>query len=161
MGLYLAARHLGKSLQEATRFTQTDFDALDKPSLLSVSLMLFAMRNIVRMRSWSDKLLKWCFIGLNGGLAGMTVLSLIPSGFYQFYYAVKNGLWYARSPEIASGPAISAFAWARIAPDVVFATGAILLLVFVGRAIWLTFVKKVPVIEGDRHWQPPDQKEAL
>jgi nitric oxide reductase subunit B len=129
--------------------------------LLSVSLMLFAMRNIVRMRSWSDKLLKWCFIGLNGGLAGMTVLSLIPSGFYQFYYAVKNGLWYARSPEIASGPAISAFAWARIAPDVVFATGAILLLVFVGRAIWLTFVKKVPVIEGDRHWQPPDQKEAL
>jgi nitric oxide reductase subunit B len=129
--------------------------------LLSVSLMLFAMRNIVRMRSWSDKLLKWCFIGLNGGLAAMTVLSLIPSGFYQFYFAVKQGLWYARSPEIASGPAISAFAWARIAPDIVFAAGAILLLIFVGRAIWLTFVKKVPALEGDRHWQPPDQKEAF
>jgi nitric oxide reductase subunit B len=128
--------------------------------LLSVSLMLFAMRNIVRMRSWSDKLLKWCFVGLNGGLAGMTVFSLIPSGFYQFYFAVKHGLWYARSPEIASGPVISAFAWARIAPDIVFAAGAILLLVFVGRAIWLTFIKKVPALEGDHHWQPPERGEA-
>jgi nitric oxide reductase subunit B len=126
--------------------------------LLSVSLLLFAMRNIVRMQSWSDKLLKWCFIGLNGGLAGMTVLSLIPSGFYQFYYAVKHGLWYARSPEVASGPAIRAFAWARIAPDIVFAAGAILLLIFIGRAIWLTFVTKVPALEGDRHWRPPDRK---
>jgi nitric oxide reductase subunit B len=129
--------------------------------LLSVSLMLFAMRHIVRMGSWSDRLLKWCFVGLNGGLAGMTVLSLIPSGFYQFYFAVKHGLWYARSPEIASGPVISAFAWARIAPDIVFAAGALLLLAFVGRAIWLTFAKKVPSLEGDRHWQPPERKEAL
>jgi nitric oxide reductase large subunit len=62
-----------------------------------------------------------------------------------------------RSPEIASGPAISAFARARIAPDIVFAAGAILLPVFVGRAIWLTFIKKVPALAGDRHWQPPDR----
>jgi len=63
----------------------------------------------------------------------MTVLSLLPSGFCQFYFSVKNGLWYARCPEIASNPAISAFAWARIALDIVFAAGVILLLVFVGR----------------------------
>jgi len=99
-------------------------------------------------------------VSLNSGLAGMTIFSLIPSAFYQFYFAVKYGLWYARSPEIASGPAISAFAWARIAPDIVFAAGAILLLVFVGRAVWLTFIMKVPALEGDRHWQPPQRHEV-
>jgi nitric oxide reductase subunit B len=122
---------------------------------LSISLLLFAMRNIVRMRSWSDTLLKWCFWGLNGGLASMAVISLIPSGFYQFYFAVKYGLWYARSPEITSGPVVSAFAWARIGPDLVFAAGAILLLAFIARAIWLTFCKQVPPLEGERHWQQP------
>ena len=126
--------------------------------LLAISLMLFSMRNIVRMRSWSDKLLKWTFWGLNGGLAAMTVISLIPSGFYQFYHAVDRGLWFARSPEIASGPVIRGFAWARIAPDLVFAAGAILLLAFVARAIWLSYVKKVQPLEGDRHWVRPDQR---
>ena len=123
--------------------------------LLSVSLLLFAMRNIVRMQAWSDKILRWCFWGLNGGLASMALFSLIPSGFYQFYFAVKHGLWFARSPEIATSPAIRFFAWIRILPDIIFAAGAILLLFFVVRAIWLSFVSKVPLIEGDRHWRPP------
>ncbi len=109
--------------------------------LLAISLMLFSMRHIVVKAAWSDRLLKWSFWGLNGGLALMTVVSLAPSGFYQFYYAVKDGLWYARSPEIASGEVIRNLAWARIGPDFIFAGGALLLLVFVGRAIYMT-VKK-------------------
>ncbi len=95
--------------------------------MLAISLMLFSVRHIVARRAWSDRLLKWSFWGLNGGLAAMVVFSLIPSGFYQLYYAIKDGLWYARSPEIASGPVIKAFSWARLVPDVIFAAGAILL----------------------------------
>jgi nitric oxide reductase subunit B len=68
----------------------------------------------------------------------MTFISLVPSGFYQFYYAVRDGMWYARSPEIASGEVIRNLAWARIPPDLIFAAGAITLLVFVGRSIWLS-----------------------
>jgi nitric oxide reductase subunit B len=71
--------------------------------LLAISLMLFSMRHTVARAAWSDRLLKWSFWGLNGGLALMTLVSLAPSGFYQFYYAVRDGLWYARSPEITSG----------------------------------------------------------
>ncbi len=97
----------------------------------------------------------WPEIGIRIPIRGQEV----PAG-NQFYFAVKHGLWYARSPEITSGPVISAFAWARVAPDIVFAAGAILLLVFVGRAIWLTFIKKVSALEGDHHWQPPDQSKA-
>jgi nitric oxide reductase subunit B len=110
--------------------------------LLAISLMLFSMRHTVAKAAWSDRLLKWSFWGLNGGLALMTVVSLAPSGFYQFYYAVRDGLWYARSPAITSGEVVRALAWARIGPDLIFAAGALLLFVFVGRAIWLSRERK-------------------
>jgi nitric oxide reductase subunit B len=106
--------------------------------LLAISLMLFSMRHTVAKAAWSDRLLKWSFWGLNGGLALMTVVSLAPSGFYQFYYAVRDGLWYARSPEITSGEVMRTLAWARIGPDIIFGAGALLMFVFVGRAIWLS-----------------------
>ena len=111
--------------------------------LLAISLMLFSVRHIVTRASWSDQMLKWSFWCLNGGLASMAVFSLIPSGFYQLWYAIKYGMWYARSPEITSGPVIRALSWARLVPDVIFASGAILLLLFLVRAIYLSFYKKV------------------
>jgi nitric oxide reductase subunit B len=110
--------------------------------LLAISLMLFSMRHTVAKAAWSDRLLKWSFWGLNGGLVLMTVVSLAPSGFYQFYYAVRDGLWYARSAEITSGEVVRTLAWARIGPDLIFAAGALLLFVFVGRAIWLSRARK-------------------
>lgn len=110
--------------------------------LLAISLMLFSMRHTVSRTAWSDRLLKLSFWGLNGGLALMTFVSLVPSGFYQFYYAVRDGMWYARSPEIASGEVIRSLAWARIGPDLIFTVGAFLMLVFVGRAIWLSRPRK-------------------
>jgi nitric oxide reductase subunit B len=110
--------------------------------LLAISLLLFSIRHIVSRISWSDTALKWSFWGLNGGLASMLVFSLIPSGFYQFYFAVKHGLWYARSPEITSGAVVRALSWARLVPDLVFAAGAIVLFVFLLRAGWITFIKR-------------------
>ena len=110
--------------------------------LLAISLMLFSMRSTVPQKAWSDRMLKWSFWGLNGGLALMTFVSLVPSGFYQFYYAVKEGMWFARSPEIAAGPVIRTFAYLRIGPDIIFAAGALILLFFVGRGLWMTFSRK-------------------
>lgn len=110
--------------------------------MLAISLMLFSVRHIVTRASWSDKLLKYSFWGLNGGLAGMMVLSLIPSGFYQLYYAIRDGLWYARSPEIASGQFIRTVTWLRMLPDILFGLGALALLVFLVRATMLSFRKK-------------------
>jgi nitric oxide reductase subunit B len=110
--------------------------------MLAISLMLFCTRHIFKRMSWSDTLLKWSFWGLNGGLAAMAVFSLIPSGFYQFYYAVKYGTWFARSPEIASGPVVRFFSWMRMGPDIVFAAGAILLLLFMVRGIWFSFKER-------------------
>ncbi|MFO7555610.1 MAG: hypothetical protein R6W88_10445 [Desulfobacterales bacterium] len=79
---------------------------------------------------------------INRAKPPIPVKIVTPSGFYQLYFAVKYGLWFARSPEITSGPVIRALSWARLVPDVIFATGAIVLFVFLLQAIWLTFIKK-------------------
>jgi len=110
--------------------------------LLAIALMLFSVRHIFKKDSWSDSLLKWSFWGLNGGLALMTVISLIPSGFYQFYYAVQKGLWFARSPEIATSDFIKTTSWLRIGPDIIFAGGAVLLVLFLIKGIWFSFIRK-------------------
>ena len=110
--------------------------------LLAIALMLFSVRHIFKKSSWSDSFLKWSFWGLNGGLALMTVLSLMPAGFYQFYHAVDKGLWYARSPEIATSDFIRTVSWLRIGPDVIFTAGAFLLVLFLIKGIWGTFIKK-------------------
>jgi nitric oxide reductase subunit B len=109
---------------------------------LGIALLLFSMRHIVSLKSWSDRMLTWSFWLLNGGLMGMTVLSLAPSGFYQMYYAIKYGTWYARSPEITSGPVVRLFNYLRITPDLVFTAGGLLLVIFVVRAVVLTYGKK-------------------
>lgn len=72
----------------------------------------------------------------------MAVFSLIPAGFYQLQFAVKYGLWYAGSPEITSGTVMRTLSWARMVPDLIFAAGAILLLVFLVNAIRNSFFKK-------------------
>jgi len=110
--------------------------------MLAISLLLFSVRHILSRAAWSDRVLKWSFWGLNGGLAAMATFSLIPTGFYQFYYAVKYGLWYARSPEITTGEVIRMLSWARMVPDVIFSIGAFALLLFLIRGIWLSFLKR-------------------
>ncbi|HYW82651.1 MAG TPA: cbb3-type cytochrome c oxidase subunit I, partial [Spirochaetia bacterium] len=108
----------------------------------AIALMLFSVRHIVSIRSWSDGMLKWAFWLLNGGLLGMTVLSLLPSAFYQLYYAVTYGVWFARSPEITSGPVIKLFNLLRILPDTAFGIGGLVVFVFVVRATWMTFARR-------------------
>ncbi len=110
--------------------------------ILAIALMLFSVRHIFRKDAWSDSLLKWSFWGLNGGIFLMTVISLIPSGFYQFYHAVSKGIWYARSPEITSSDFIRTVSWLRMGPDIIFFTGALLLLAFLTRGIVRTYFKK-------------------
>jgi nitric oxide reductase subunit B len=109
---------------------------------LAIALMLFSLRHILESDAWSDRMLKWSFWGLNIGLLAMTVFSLIPSGFYQIYFAVKYGVWYARSPEIASSAIMKTFAWLRVGPDIVFFAGALVLFTFVVRGVYLTFKKR-------------------
>ena len=117
---------------------------------LAIALMLFSVRHIVALRSWSDRMLKWSFWLVNGGLLGMTVLALAPAGFYQMYYAITYGVWYARSPEITTSPFIKLLNYFRIAPDVVFGAGGVVLFIFIVRAIVLSFSRKAASAQPTR-----------
>jgi len=113
--------------------------------LLAIDLMLFSIRHIVKIASWADRLLKRSLCGLNGELMAMTFFSLVPSGFNQFYYAVKHGLWCARSHEVVTANRYRLFmdtAWARSN----FRSGWHYLIYFFSKNGLVSFFQKVKLI---------------
>ncbi|MBE9109237.1 nitric-oxide reductase large subunit [Nodosilinea sp. LEGE 07298] len=103
---------------------------------LALALMLFALREITPEKAWNEKLLKFSFWHINGGLAVMMVFGLIPNGFYQFVQSVNHGTWYARSAEVIHSPFMEWTVWLRIPGDVIFTVGALAMMAFVVQAIW-------------------------
>lgn len=98
--------------------------------MLGIGLMLFCLRNLYARGLHADRLLKPAFWALNGGLAMMVFMSLLPAGVYQAWASVDQGLWYARSPEIVHGAVMQTLVWLRVPGDVVFAGGAVLLALY-------------------------------
>ena len=88
--------------------------------MLAIGLLLFALRDLVNPRWWSDRLLKISFWGLNLGLAGMILITLLPIGLMQVGESFTNGFWSARSFQFYQQPLVHALLWARILPDSVF-----------------------------------------
>ena len=74
---------------------------------------------------FNDKLMKWGFWLLNGGLVLMIVSSLLPIGIIQGYASISEGLWYARSEEFMQQPLFDPLRWVRLGGDVVFIFGAL------------------------------------
>jgi nitric oxide reductase subunit B len=103
--------------------------------MLGIGLMLFCLRTAFRGPSWSDGLLKTTFWLLNGGLAAMVFLSLVPAGIYQAYQSIAHGYWYARSPEIIHGRVMETLVWMRVPGDVVFGIGGLVLALFMFRLL--------------------------
>lgn len=103
--------------------------------LLGIGLMLFCLRGMTRDEAWRDRTLSWMFWLLNGGLAAMVFLSLLPAGVYQAFYSITEGLWYARSPEIIHSAWMRAMVWMRVPGDIVFAAGGLVLAWFAFR-LW-------------------------
>jgi nitric oxide reductase subunit B len=106
---------------------------------LALALMLFALREFVPEQAWSDRLLRFAFWTINGGLVGMLVLGLIPNGFYQLAQSIEYGTWYARSAEVIGSPWMRWTVWLRIPGDIIFAIGALTMFVFTMRAIVAVF----------------------
>ena len=99
-----------------------------------IGLLLLCRRDLPQAQgAWSDKTLKWVFWLFNGGLALMVFASLLPQGIIQTLVSFDQGYWYARSPELLHSPLMEALVWLRVPGDVVFAAGAVLLLVFLVR----------------------------
>nr|PZN45796.1 MAG: nitric-oxide reductase large subunit [Bacillota bacterium] len=103
---------------------------------LAVALLLYVLRNLVRPEAWSERLENLSFWGLNLGLMGMILITLLPVGFLQLQQAIEGGYWTARLPEFYTRPEVRLLLWLRIVPDSIFiALGILPLLLLVVRGL--------------------------
>ena len=98
--------------------------------MLSISLMLFTWRSLIKNHAWSNKLLMVSFWCMNGGLLLMTLGTLLPVGILQTLKAYTDGTWLARSADFYSNPTVLLLGTWRMVPDTIIIIGALSLLVF-------------------------------
>ena len=91
--------------------------------MLGIGFVLFVLRSMYRDAVWNEKLMKWFFWGLNGGLLLMALLSLLPVGIWQAIESIDKGMWYARSAELMQQPAMITLRWMRMIGDTIFTVG--------------------------------------
>ena len=92
---------------------------------LALGFVFLIARYLRPNTPFNDKLMKWGFWLLNGGLVLMIVSSLLPIGIIQGYASISEGLWYARSEEFMQQPLFDTLRWVRLVGDVVFIFGAL------------------------------------
>jgi nitric oxide reductase subunit B len=92
--------------------------------MLGIGLMLFCLRGLFERSRHADRILAPAFWGLNGGLAMMVFMSLLPAGIYQAWHSVTTGMWYARSTAIVHSGVMETLVWLRVPGDIVFSLGA-------------------------------------
>jgi nitric oxide reductase subunit B len=97
--------------------------------LLALALILLVLRRLRPAGAWQEGALGFAFWAMNGGLALMVLLSLLPIGLIQAHASISHGLWYARSADLLQLPLLQNLRWLRIIGDVVFASG-------VGALVW-------------------------
>lgn len=98
---------------------------------LGIGLMLFCLKGLATHARWKTGLLSFSFWTINGGLALMVILSLLPIGLLQIWASVEHGMWYARSADFRQSDLSRTLRWMRIIGDSVFAVGAVALGWFV------------------------------
>lgn len=97
--------------------------------MLAIALALFSLRNIIHPDFWKEKWIMAGFWGLNVGLMGMILITLLPVGVMQALESFQNGFWSARSWSFYQQPVVHRLLWMRIVPDMVFIFVGILPLV--------------------------------
>jgi len=115
--------------------------------MLGIALMLFCLRGLRGQMAWDTRALKVAFWSLNGGLALMALLTLLPLGVMQLSAAIGHGYAYARSAEFMNRPIIDLLVWMRVPGDTIFSVGALALCWFVLR-LWVA-PRRLPVTGGE------------
>jgi nitric oxide reductase subunit B len=97
--------------------------------MLAIALAMFSLRNIVKPEYWKEKWVMVGFWGVNIGLMGMIVITLVPIGVLQALESFEHGFWSARSLEFYRQPVVSTLLWLRMIPDTIFIVGGVVPLV--------------------------------
>ena len=97
--------------------------------MLGLGLVLFTVKSLRPTLVWPDRLLKFAFWSINGGLAAMVFLSVLPVGLLQTWAAIDVGYWYARSAEFMHSGPMDTLRWLRVIGDTVFAAGGVVFVI--------------------------------
>jgi len=120
--------------------------------MLSIGLLLFSWRGMVRREYWNEKLLKTSFLGMNIGLLLLTLTTLLPVGLAQAWISFKQGLWMARDASFFESGLVHFLGQWRMIPDL------IIILLGVLPLAWFLFttyphLKAVEIKEGESVWE--------
>jgi nitric oxide reductase subunit B len=119
--------------------------------MLSIGLLLFSWRGLVKSEYWDDGLLRISFFGMNGGLLLMSLLTLFPVGVAQAWTSYKDGLWAARDASFFARGFVSYLGNARMVPDtVIIVFGVLPLAYFLFKTY--THLKPIAIPEGESLW---------
>ena len=97
--------------------------------MLALALATFSLRNIVDPKFWKERWIMTGFWGLNIGLMGMILLTLVPIGVMQALESFNNGFWSARSFDFYRQPMVHTLLWLRIIPDTIFILAGVMPIV--------------------------------
>src|SRR5262245_48463433 len=123
--------------------------------MLPMTLLVFALRYLIRPEDWNDRLVGFSFWALNLGLVWMVFFNLFPLGVLQLGDSVANGYWHARSIDFFREHAL--IEWLRLPGDLLFIAGVV-------PVVWLT-AKSVfrprPALDAEKSLESPLFREVL
>lgn len=93
--------------------------------MLGLGLVLFVLRRLRPEAVWHEGRLSFAFWAMNGGLALMVLLSVLPVGIAQAKASIEHGLWFARSADFLQQPWLENLRWMRAIGDSAFLAGAV------------------------------------
>jgi nitric oxide reductase subunit B len=114
---------------------------------LAIAVMLFATRHLSTARNWPSSLFRLSFWGLNIGLAGMIVITLLPVGIGQLIASIEQGYDAARSMGFYDRGWVHTLLWLRMVPDTLFIVLGVVPLGFGLFRVWRTNLSDTPVRE--------------
>ena len=106
---------------------------------MALALGMFALRYLVPVDKWPEKLAKTSFWSLNIGLAWMCFATLLPLGILQLRYSVSTGYFEARQLTYVTNSVNTIIEWGRMPGDLIFIIGGVLpylYIAFLGLRNW-------------------------
>lgn len=106
---------------------------------MALALGMFALRYLVPVDKWPEKLAKTSFWSLNIGLAWMCFATLLPLGILQLRYSVGTGYFEARQLTYVTNSVNTIIEWGRMPGDLIFILGGVLpylYIAFLGLRNW-------------------------
>ena len=106
---------------------------------MALALGMFALRYLVPVDKWPEKLAKTSFWSLNIGLAWMCFATLLPLGILQLRYSVGTGYFEARQLIYVTSSVNTIIEWGRMPGDLIFIIGGVLpylYIAFLGLRNW-------------------------